>query len=115
MALLHLAAVASTPDGGLVMFDEFENALHPHAIRTLIEAFRAYAAEHHLHIVLTTHSPTVLHEFSGEYLDYCFVTEPGRDTTPTPVVELGGREWLSRFSLGDLYRSGDIGAPAPQP
>ena len=41
VALLHLTAVASTGEGDLIAIDEPENALHPRAIKLLIERMRA--------------------------------------------------------------------------
>ncbi|MDX9720049.1 MAG: AAA family ATPase [Myxococcota bacterium] len=64
--LLHLTAVAGARPGSLVAFDEFENHLHPHAIRSLLAAMRQQADERGLTIVLTTHSPVVLNQFRDE-------------------------------------------------
>src|SRR5207248_3307637 len=64
--LLHLCAVASGVSGSVVTIDEPENALHPHAIRSLIESSRQWARKQDLTIVLATHSPVVLNQFRGD-------------------------------------------------
>ncbi|HEY8378013.1 MAG TPA: AAA family ATPase [Nannocystis sp.] len=102
VALLHLCAIASCPKGGLVTLDELETSLHPHAIKVLIAAFRAWAQQHDLSIVLATQSETVLDQFHDEP-EKIFVLEPQMTPAPKPLTELFSREWLSQFSLGDLF------------
>lgn len=109
--LLHLCAVASVDRGGLVAIDEPENGLHPHAIRRLMAAMRAWADERDATVLLATHAPAVLNEFKEEP-DHLFVMEPGYDVIPVPVTELRNPEWLGHFSLGNLYVHGEFGAPA---
>src|SRR5262249_28454957 len=43
VALLHLAALASTDEGDVIAIDEPENALHPHAINILLELMRDWS------------------------------------------------------------------------
>ena len=80
-ALLQLCAVASITQTGLVTIDELETSLHPHAIRVLIAAFRRWAKEHDLRIVLATQSETVLGQFHDNP-ENVFVIEPNQPTTP---------------------------------
>ena len=108
--LLHLTAVAGAKSGSLIAFDEVENQLHPHAIRSLIAAMRQQAEERDLTIVLTTHSPVVLNEFKGEE-DRVFVLERGREKLPVPLDQLHSEAWLSHFALGDLYEREHFAAP----
>jgi predicted ATPase len=109
VALLHLAAVASTQPAGAVAIDEVENGLHPFAIRALIEAMRGWAGRTGISIVLATHSPVVIDQFK-EAPDHLFVMEPGRETTPVRLDELHDPDWLAHFSLGDLYAHDEFGA-----
>jgi predicted ATPase len=109
VALLHLAAVASTERAGVVAIDEVENGLHPYAIRKLIDAMRGWAATTGISIVLATHSPVVLDQFK-EQLSHLFVMEPGRETVPVALDELHDPDWLAYFSLGDLYAHEEFGA-----
>jgi predicted ATPase len=109
-ALLHLTAIASTETGGIVAIDEPENGLHPHAIRQILQAIRGWAADHDLTVLLATHSPVLLDQFK-EDPEHLFVMEPGREVLPVRLDQVRDREWLAQFSLGDLYKGGDFGAP----
>jgi predicted ATPase len=109
VALLHLAAVASTEPAGAVAIDEVENGLHPFAIREIIDAMRRWAEKTGISVVLATHSPVVLDQFKEEPWNL-FVMEAGRDTAPVPLDELHDPEWLAHFSLGDLYAHDEFGA-----
>jgi hypothetical protein len=110
--LLHLTAVAGAPPGSLVAFDEVENQLHPHAIRTLIEAMRQQADERGLTVVLTTHSPVVLNQFRDEP-GQVYVLGHGVDDldVPAPMTALHTEEWIAQAKLGSLYERLAFGAP----
>ena len=109
--LLHLTAVAGARTGGIVAFDEVENQLHPHAIRTLLSAMRERALTGDLTIVLTTHSPVVMNEFK-HHEDQFFVIEPHKGgKVPVPLIEAYDPEWLAHFSLGDLYEREEFASP----
>jgi predicted ATPase len=111
--LLHLCAVAGGEPGSIVAIDEMENALHPYAIRKLLEAFRDWSMRHDLTVCLATHSPVVLNQFKGEP-ESVFVMEPGAAEKPVPLDKLHDPEWLIQFSLGDLYAHGEFGGQHPQ-
>lgn len=110
VGLLHLTAVAGCPDGGLIAIDELENQLHPHAIRTLIAAFRERAESREQSILLTSHSPVVMNEFK-DVPDRFFVLEPGREPLPVALDALHDRDWLALFELGELYVQNKFAAP----
>jgi hypothetical protein len=104
MALLHLCAVASgdVVGDGLVTIDEIETSLHPRAIKVLIAAFRRWAKQHKLSIVLATQSETVLDQFQDDP-SKIFVLEPNMAPGPKSLTEMYSPEWLSQFSVGDLF------------
>lgn len=108
-ALLHLCAIASGDKGGLVTLDELETSLHPRAIKVLISAFRSWAKEHDLSIVLATQSETVLDQFQEEP-EKIQVLEPRMSPGPKPLTELYETEWLKQFSLGDLFGQLEYGS-----
>jgi predicted ATPase len=87
--LLQLTAVAGAKPGSTIGFDEIENQLHPHAIRTILEAMRERAEEHGLNIILTTHSPVVLNEFRDQP-EQVYVLGHGVDGVgvPAPMTDL---------------------------
>jgi predicted ATPase len=108
--LLHLTAIASTPKGGLVAFDEMENQLHPHAIRSILAAMRERAEERDLTVILTTHSPVVMNAFR-HHLDHFYVLELANQGQPKSLDELHDEEWLAQSFLGELYENLEFGAP----
>lgn len=114
VALLHLCAIASAPDGGAVAIDEPENGLHPYAIRTLMDLARARAAAKDLTILLATHSPVVLNTFNTEP-ERVYIMEPGHEVLPIALSEHSNPEWLAHFSLGDLYSDQTFGAQRRPP
>jgi predicted ATPase len=114
VALIHLCAVASTPDHGALALDEPENGLHPFAIRTLLELMRSRAQARDLTILLATHSPVVLNTFNTEP-NRVYVMEPGHDVLPMPLDEHSDPAWLSHFALGDLYSDQAFGAQRHPP
>jgi predicted ATPase len=115
VALLHLCAVASVPEGGMVAIDEVENALHPFAIKRLVEAFRSWSDRMRSTVLLATHSPVVLDQFR-DCPEQVFVMEPSQQTNPVPLSKVRDPEYLSHFSLGDLYAHLEFGAPRePEP
>lgn len=110
--LLHLTALAGARPGSLVAFDEVENQLHPHAIRTLIAAMRQQAEERGLTILLTTHSPVVLNQFRDEPEQVYVLGHGVADLdVPAPMTALHTKEWIAQAKLGSLYERLAFGAP----
>lgn len=112
--LCQLTAIAGAKPGSIVAFDEMENQLHPHAIRTIISAMRSHAEQRGLTVILTTHSPVVMNTFRKEP-DHFFVLQPGPGPQPVPLTELHDEDWLAAFSLGDLYDRLEVAAPRLSP
>jgi predicted ATPase len=110
--LCQLTAVAGALPWSILAFDEIENQLHPHAIRVLLAAMREQAEANHLTILLTTHSPIVMNEFSSTP-DHVFVLDPDMAQKPVALDQLKNPDWLAMFSLGDLYDRMKFAAPSP--
>jgi len=108
--LLQLTAVAGARSGAIIAFDEMENQLHPHAIRSLLNSMRMQAKERNLTIIVTTHSPVVMNTFRDNPEQF-FVLQQNTDTLPVPLSDLHDEDWLAAFSLGDLYDRLDFAAP----
>jgi predicted ATPase len=111
VALLHLTAVASADPGDVIALDEPENALHPHALKVLIELIRDWSKQHRVTVLLATHSPVLLDAFR-DCPEQLYVMEPGRDVLPVALSTLREQSWLSHFALGDLYAHDEFGAPS---
>jgi len=111
VALLHLTAVASTNHGDLIAIDEPENALHPHAIKLLLQHMRTWARRYSATVLLATHSPVIIDAFR-ECPEQLYVMEPAERSLPIGLSKLKDPEWLAHFSLGDLYAREEYGAPS---
>lgn len=110
VGLLHLAAVASADDGGIVAIDEVENSLHPAALHGLLDLMDEYAQEKGLTVIVSTQAPMVLDWFEPAP-DRVWVMEPSQEVSPMPLSRLKDPGWLSHFRLGQLYASREFGAP----
>jgi predicted ATPase len=110
VALLHLTAVASTDEGDLIAIDEPENALHPHAIKLLLQYMREWSQRHLVTILLATHSPVIISDFDTRP-EQLYVMQQDQPVSPVPVTDLKERDWLAHFTLGDLYTREEFGAP----
>lgn len=107
--LLHLTAVAGAPDGAILAFDEMENQLHPHAIRSIVRAMRERAEAKNLTIILTTHSPVLMTDFRKNPEQF-FLMEAGYSPLPVALTTLHDEDWLAAFDLGDLYARLEFGS-----
>lgn len=107
VALLHLTAVASTNDGDLIAIDEPENALHPHAIKLLLQHMRTWAQRYSTTILLATHSPVIIDAFR-ECPEQLYVMENATRPLPICLSKLKDPDWLAHFSLGRSLRARGI-------
>ncbi|HEX7836166.1 MAG TPA: AAA family ATPase [Kofleriaceae bacterium] len=110
VALLHLTALASTDEGDLIAIDEPENALHPRAIKLLLERMRDWSRRHSVTVLLATHSPVIISDFDTRP-EQLFVMQQDQPVCPVAVTDLKERDWLAHFALGDLYMREEFGAP----
>lgn len=90
---------------GLVMFDEPETSLHPWPIAVLAEAIEeATSSKWRKQVLLATHSPVLLGQFSPDSL---LSVEPGEQGSVvrrlSDIAEL--RDLLEHYSPGTLYMS----------
>lgn len=110
--LVLLCCVAGAEDGGVVAIDEPENGLHPYAQRAFLRRARQWANQHHVTVLLATHSLVLLDEFSSqpEAVFVMKVPDEGEPTMPTALNQLCNPDWLAGFQFGDLYEQGEIGS-----
>jgi predicted ATPase len=91
----------------LVCIEEPELGLHPDMIRPLVKLL--VSASERMQLVVTTHSDAVVDELSGTP-DSVIVCEKHEGSTTLKRLnpeELS--DWLSRYTLGQLWRTGEIG------
>jgi len=108
--LLLIAILANPEPGDLVAIDEPETGLHPNMFPLIAEL--ATEAAERTQVIFTTHSPQFLDAF----------TSASPTTTVAEWVDgetrlsvLNGEElqrWLKEYSLGSLFRSGELEAMA---
>ena len=93
----------------LLAVEEPENAIHPWAIRTVMDR----AQRSRRQVVMTTHSPIVVDEVRDPRSLYIvsYDAEHGTSATPAPRVEENLTEVLreSGLKLGDIWISGSLG------
>ncbi len=104
---LLLATILANPSAGeLIAIDEPEVGLHP-GMLPIVAEFAAGAAQHKT-VILTTHSPQFLDAFK-ENLPSTTVAQCIGGETKLSVLkgeDLG--RWLQEFSLGNLFKSGEL-------
>ncbi|MDZ4799087.1 MAG: AAA family ATPase [Bryobacteraceae bacterium] len=104
--LFLLTALANPEPPAIMAIDEPETGLHP-SMLPIIADFALEACKR-TQIIFTTHSPDFLDAFGGKLKSATVVSWPqGRTTLETKT----GQEleyWLERYSLGELYRSGQL-------
>jgi predicted ATPase len=90
---------------GVLILDEPELGLHPHAIATIASLIKAAAES--TQILLATQSVTLLNEFEA---DHVVVAErKGRESIFTRKSEQELATWLKDYSLGELWEKNIIG------
>jgi predicted ATPase len=93
----------------LLLFDEPETSLHPHAIAVFAEATSVAAAKWQRQVFMATHSPVLISQFEPGNV---VLAEAGNDrsTTLRRVSEIGEiRDLLEQYSVGSLYMSENVG------
>ena len=105
LALLTILLHPSPPP--LVCLEEPELGLHPDAIRTLAELLTL--ASERMQLIVTTHSDALVDQFT-EAPDSVIVFE--KEEGETEMRRLKKERlaaWLKRYTLGQLWRTGEIG------
>jgi predicted ATPase len=111
LRFLILVAILANPDpGSLIAIDEPETGLHPRMLSILAEL--AQEASERTQVVFTTHSPQLLDAFTGEPPTTTVAEWTDGETRLTNVDGEELRRWLSKYSLGSLFRSGELEALA---
>ena len=93
----------------LLLFDEPETSLHPHAIAVFAEAVREAARNWHCQVFISTHSPVLMSQF--EPSDVVVVeADQTRSSTMTRLSEKKElQDLLDQYSIGSLYMAEEVG------
>lgn len=106
---LMLLAIALNPESGCVLgIDEPENGLHPDMLNTVTTLLKG-TAQRNAQLLIATHSPLVLNAFELEDL-LIFDKNEQNETTVERLDEDNLEEYLSQYTLGQLWLMGKIGA-----
>jgi predicted ATPase len=100
----------------LLLFDEPETSLHPHALAVLAQAVNEAATNWNRQVFLATHSPVLISQFQPEDV---VVAESGADRSTilrrvSEIAEL--QDVIQQYSVGSLYMADELGQQSvPQP
>jgi predicted ATPase len=104
--LFLLTVLASPSTGPVIAIDEPETGLHPSMLPIIAEY--AVDAATRSQVILTTHSPQVLDSFNDTRPATTIAKWSKGETTFHVVDEKELSYWLKDYSLGTLFRSGEL-------
>ena len=104
--LLLLTILASPDSAPVLAIDEPETGLHP-AMLPIIAEYAVDASERS-QIILTTHSPDFLNAFGDFTPVTSVVAWENGETAIRRLEESRLHYWLKRYSLGELFNSGEL-------
>jgi len=104
--LFLLAILADPAPPWLIAIDEPETGLHPSMLRMVAEY--AVDASRRTQLILTTHSPQFLDAFGDARPDVTVAQFLDGETHLRRVEGETLSHWLSRYSLGELFKLGEL-------
>ena len=99
----------------LLLFDEPETSLHPHAIAIFAQASNEAVAKRKRQVFIATHSPVLISQFDHPNV---IVAKRGQDysTELRPVSEIEELKGLvEHYALGSLYMAEQVGSQSGMP
>ena len=103
--LIHLTCLFSEGRNrdSIIIFDEPETSLHPHAISIFAEAVKQATGEWNKQVMIATHSPVLLSQFPAKNILAGEMDEQGR-TTLRRVSDIESiQDLLENYAAGSLY------------
>jgi predicted ATPase len=92
----------------VLLFDEPETSLHPHAIATFAEAVKLAASQWNRQIFIATHSPVLMSQFGSEQV-LAFEAGEARGTRAIRLADVPNiQELLEHYALGSLYMAEEV-------
>lgn len=105
-SLAVLTALETVAEGSRVIFEEFDNGLHPSRVGVLTQAIWEASTRRKLNVLVTTHNPATLDSLTPEQLQgvvLCFWDKQQQASRLLPLLELPRADvLLERGQLGDL-------------
>jgi predicted ATPase len=106
--LCTMAVLFDPNPARLICIEEPEIGLHPDALTLVADALRE--ASSHMQIVVTTHSDALVDRFSDEPETVVVCDRDSCESTRFRRLSSEQlKEWLEEYTLGDLWRRGEIG------
>jgi predicted ATPase len=108
LRFICLATVLLQPEKFMpaaVLIDEPELGLHPYAVTVLAGLMKSASTQHQL--IISTQSVELVNEFDAE--DLIVVDKIGEASSLHRLDEDALQEWLSEYSLGDLWKKNLLG------
>ncbi|MDE8345042.1 MAG: AAA family ATPase [Acidocella sp.] len=107
LRFLFLLTVLASPDAApLIAIDEPETGLHPSMLPIVAEY--AVDAAQRSQVILTTHSPQLLDAFKVNTTKTTVALRQDGQTVLNVLADEVLREWLKGYSLGALFKSGEL-------
>ena len=103
--LIHLTCLFAEERArdSILIFDEPETALHPHAISVFADAVTLATKEWNRQVYIATHSPVLLSQFAPEQI-IAVEMDRHRRTSMRRVSEIDGiQDLLENYAAGSLY------------
>ncbi len=103
--LIHLTCLFAEVRNrdSIIIFDEPETSLHPHAISVFAEAVKKAASEWNKQVMVATHSPVLLSQFPATTIFAGEMDDEGR-TALRRVSEIESvQDLLENYAAGSLY------------
>ena len=104
--LFLLTVLASPSPAPVIAIDEPETGLHP-SMLPIVAEYAVDAAEH-VQVILTTHSPQFLDAFEDTKPTTSVAKWVNGETILNTLKGDKLERWLNEYSLGTLYRSGEL-------
>lgn len=106
---IAIIATLLAPDPApLVCIEEPELGMHPDAVALIGDLL--IEASQRMQLVVTTHSEALVAAMTNQPQSVVVCERPGAGTTLRRLDAETPGEWLDEYTLGDLWRMGDLGA-----
>ena len=105
--LCLLAILCHPTPPPLMCIEEPELGLHPDILPTLSELLRK--ASEHSQLIVTTHSEVLVDALTDAPQNIVVCEKRDGQTELRRLDEVALADWLKRYSLGDLWRKGELG------
>ncbi len=110
--LAMIAALLGPEAARFYFFEELDNGLHPARLHLLLQLVERKAAEGHIQMVATTHSPQLLRYLSSDSLKYTSLVYRLPDSSDARIVPIlniaDAQRVIADHDLANLYETSDV-------